>query len=208
MATHTEIKDILLTRIGWRQELGSPITVDATNLTTDSGRFFQDEHSAVTVENIRDCQSIVDIKEWDLNTKLTQLREQAVYQVLSDVFNKKDIISDEVNANIRMFDQLILLRMVIIVSEIIITSSRSNKVQRFSSAFIDKLHFDVIGSSNVRFAVTNRNYKYSMGVTSRYGVEVQEVQRFFGQQNRMLKSVTRGEAININVYPGNELPII
>lgn len=205
--THTEIKDILLTRIGWRQEISSPILVDATNLTTDSGRFFQDEHSAVTIENIQDCQRIVDISEDDLNILLTQLREQAVYQVLSDVFNKKDIIEDEINANIRMFDQVILLRMVILVSEIIITSSRSNKNQRFSDAFIDKLHFDVIGSSNVRFAVTNRNYKYSMGVTSRYGAEIFEVKRFFGQQ-KMLKSITRGEAININVYPGNELPII
>ena len=46
MASHTEIKDILLTRIGWRQELKCPITVNATNLTSDSGRFFQDEHSA------------------------------------------------------------------------------------------------------------------------------------------------------------------
>jgi hypothetical protein len=207
MATHTEIKDILLTRVGWRQELNSPITVDATNLTTDSGRCFQDEHSAVTIENIRDCQPVVDIGEDDLNAYLTQLREQSVYQVLSDVFNKKDIIEDEINANIRMFDQAILLRMVILVSEIIITSSRSNKTQRFSDAFIDKLHFDVIGSSNVRFAVTNRNYKYSMGITSRYGVEIFEVKRFFGQQ-KMLKSVTRGEAININVHPTNELPII
>ena len=207
MATHTEIKDILLTRIGWRQEIDSPITVSATNLVTDSGRFFQDEHSAVTLENIRDCQRVVDISDKNLNLYLTQLREMAVFQVLSDVFNKKDIIEDEINANIRMFDQAILLRMVIIVSEIIITSSRSNKTQRFSNAFIDKLHFDIIGSSNVRFAVTNRNYKYSMGVTSRYGVEIFEVKRFFGQQ-KMLKSITRGEAININVYPGNELPVI
>jgi hypothetical protein len=206
MATHTEIKDILLTRIGWRQEIGSTIAVDATNLTTDSGRYFQDEHSAVTIENIKACQTVVAISEANLNAYLTQLREQAVYQVLSDVFNKKDLISDEINANIRMFDQLIMLRMVIIVSEIIITSSRSNKTQRFSDAFIDKLHFDIIGSSNVRFAVTNRNYKYSMGITSRYGVEVFEVKRFFGQQ-KMLKSLTRGEAININVHPGNELPL-
>jgi hypothetical protein len=200
MASHTEIKDILLTRIGWRQEIECPITVSAPNLVTDSGRYFQDEHSAVSIENIRDCQRIQNISDADLNTYLTQLREQSVYQVISDVFNKKDINSDEINANLTMFDQVILLRMVILVSEIIITSSRSNKTQRFSNAFIDKLHFDIIGSSNVRFAVTNRNYKYSMGVTSRYGAEMYEIKRFFGQQ-RMLKSVTRGEAININVTP-------
>jgi len=204
MATHTEIKVVLLQRIGWRQEIGSPITVSAANLTTDSGRFFQDEHSAVSLTNIRDAQPLVDISDANFNTYLAQLQEQVVYQVLSDVFNKKDIIQDEVDANLTMFDQLILLRMVIVVSEIIITSTRSNKTQRFSNEFLDKLHFDVIGSSNVRFAVTNRNYKYSMGITSRYGAEVWEVKRFFGQQ-KFLKSITRGEAINIYVAPGDEL---
>ena len=123
---------------------------------------------------------------------------------ISDVFSKTDINEDEINANITMFDQVILLRMVIIVSEIIITSSRSNKTQRFSDEFINKLHFDIIGSSNVRFAVTNRNYKYSMGITSRYGAEIFELKRFFGQ-NKKLQSISRGEAVNINIYPGNEL---
>ena len=204
MATHTEIKVILLQRIGWRQEIGSPVTVSAANLTTDSGRFFQDEHTAVSLTNIKDAQPIVGISDANFNTYLAQLQEQVIYQVLSDVFNKKDIIQDEIDANLTMFDQLILLRMVIVVSEIIITSTRSNKTQRFSNAFLDKLHFDVIGSSNVRFAVTNRNYKFSMGITSRYGAEIWEVKRFFGQQ-KFLKSITRGEAININIVPGDEL---
>lgn len=204
MASHTEIKDILLTRIGWRQEIKCPITVSASNLTTDSGRFFQDEHSAVNIANIKDCQRIADISDSELNDYLGQLRSQAVYQVISDVFVKSDINADEINANPNMFDTVISLRMVIIVSEIIITSSRSNKTQRFSDEFINKLHFDIIGSSNVRFAVTNRNYKYSMGITSRYGAEIFELKRFFGQ-NKMLKSITRGEAININIHPLGEL---
>jgi hypothetical protein len=201
MASHTEIKDILLTRVGWRQEIECPIVVSAANLTTDSGRFFQDEHSAVSIENIKDAQRVPNISEENLNIYLSQLREQTVYQVISDVFNKKDINADEINANITMFDEVISLRMVIVVSEIIISSNRSNKNQRFANAFIDKLHFDIIGSSNVRFAVTNRNYKYSMGITSRYGVEVIDLKRFFGQQ-KMLQSITRGEATNINIYPG------
>lgn len=204
MASHTEIKDILLTRIGWRQEIKCPITVNATNLTSDSGRFFQDEHSAVNIDYIKDCQRIADISDKELNDYLTQLREQAVYQVISDVFVKTDINEDVINQNITMFDTVISLRMVVIVSEIIISSTRSNKTQRFSSAFIDKLHFDIIGSSNVRFAVTNRNYKYSMGITSRYGAEIFELKRFFGQ-NKKLKSITRGEATNINVFPRREL---
>ena len=206
MATHTEIKDILDSRIGWRQELGLAMTVSAANLVTDSGRYFQDEHPCVTINNIRDCQPIVDISDNDMNTYLTQLRNSVIYQVISDVYNKKDINSDEVNANITMFDNAILLRMVIAVSEIIITSTRSNKTERFSDDYINKLHFDIIGSSNVRFAVTNRNYKYSMGVTSRYGVEIFELKRFFGQ-NKMLKSITRAEATNINIDTSYELPI-
>ena len=204
MASHTEIKDILINRIGWRQEIKSPITVNATNLTTQSGRYFQDEHSAVSIHNIKDCQRVSNISDKEMNDYLGQLREQSIYQIISDVFSKTDINEDEINANITMFDQVILLRMVIIVSEIIITSSRSNKTQRFSDEFINKLHFDIIGSSNVRFAVTNRNYKYSMGITSRYGAEIFELKRFFGQ-NKKLQSISRSEAVNINIYPGNEL---
>lgn len=207
MATHTEIRDILIDRVGWRAEIGSTFPVSATNLTTNSGRFFQDEHSCVTIDNIRASQPVVNISDADLNLFLAQLKQQSVYQVISDVFQKKDIDPDPINANITMFDQAIMLRMVIIVGEMILTSVRSNKTQRFSDDYINRLHFDIIGSSNVRFAVTNRNYKWSMGVTSRYGAEIFELKRFFGQ-NRMLKSVTRGEAININIYPGNELPII
>ena len=207
MATHTEIHTIIKTRVGWKQEIDSPINVSAINLVTDSGRFFQDEHSSVTIRNIMDSQPVVDISQVNMNTILTQLRDAAVYRVISDVFKKKDIVQAVVDANETLFDEAILLQMVIMVSEIIITSSRSNKSQRFGDGFIDKLHFDVIGSSNVRFAVTNRNYKYSMGITSRYGVEINELQRFLGQ-SKMLKSITRGESTNINVIVSDELPIV
>lgn len=195
MATHTEIKDIIVNSIGWKQELDCPITVDASNLTTDSGRYFQDEHSAVTIENIKECQRIKDITEADMNTVLSDMRTSAVYKVISDVFNRSDIDKQLINANPRLFDNAILLRMVLDVSELIITTTRSNRIQRFNNDFVNKLHFDIMGNSNTRFAVTNRNYKYTMGIASRYGATVWELQRFFGT-NKGLKSVTRGVVSN------------
>lgn len=195
MATHSEIKDIIINSIGWKDELQNPITLDAANQVTDSGRYFQDEHTAVTIENIKDCQRIANISDDDMNTVLAQMRESVVYKVISDVFNRSDIQENVIRANPRIFDNAISLRMVLDVSELITTSTRSNSIQRFTKDFIGKLHFDIFGNSQTKFAVTNRNYKWSMGLSSRYGAEIWELRRFFGT-NKALKSITKGEAFN------------
>jgi len=69
--TISEAKDILVDRIGWRDDetvLG--FALSANNSTTVSGKFFQSEHSCVTLANIRDCQPIVNISESKFNSYL------------------------------------------------------------------------------------------------------------------------------------------
>lgn len=191
----SELKDILITRVGWRDDKTvEGFTLSEVNLKSDSGRHFQSEHSAVTLEHIRDCQPVPSISASDFNTYLEELRKQAVLQVLDDAF-ERDYVKD--NLIVRYptaFDSAIMLRMVIVVGELIMTSSRSNNIERISKSFASKLHYDIFREAPNKFAIRGANYNYTLGAATRYGEEIKSVQRRFGTQAGMLKTVTKGEA--------------
>ncbi len=190
--TLSEAKDILVTRIGWRDDKTVPsFTLSAANLTSDSGRVFQGEHSAVTLQNVRDCQPIDSIIEADFNTYLEDVREQIVIQVLSDVF-EKDFINDKLFDFFPTgFDNLISLRMVIWVSELIMSSVRSNRIERITDEFLGKLNYDIF-----RDPPSSGGAKYNTSATVRYGSEVVSAQRRFGSQRNLLKTITKGQVFN------------
>ena len=192
-----EAKDILKTRVGWRDDKTvSDFTLSADNLQSDSGRVFQSEHSAITLANIRDCQPVRSISEDDFNEFLSDIKEQVVLQVLSDAFER-----DYVNDNIleiypTSFDEVISLRMVIVVSELIMTSTRQNAVERFGKDFVGKLNYDIYRDAVNKFANNSANYKYSMGISSRYGFALSSIQRRFGDQRNRIKTITAGQVVN------------
>ena len=204
--TISEAKDILVDRLGWRDDKTiSGFTLSAPNLITDSGRFFQAEHSSVTLENIRDCQPIVDISEDDFNAHLVNLTEQVSYQVLSDVF-ERDFIDDNLfNLYSTSFDNVISLRTVIVVAEAIMTSTRSNRIERLGDDFIGKLNYDIFREAPNKFAIRNLNYIHSMGITTRYAMELGSVQRRFGNQRNMLRTITKGQSFRADVNETNNL---
>lgn len=190
----SETHSALVSRIGWRNDNTVPsFALSAENSTADSQRVFQSEHSAVTLENIRDCQPVKNISSADFNDYLENLRSDCVWQVLNDVFEKDYVDDDLLTLYPAAFDTCILLRMVINVSEMIMTSSRSNKVQRFTENFIGKLNYDIYRETVTKFANRAR-YKTSMGISSRYEEELVSVQRRFGNTRNMLKTITKGQA--------------
>lgn len=190
--TLSEAKDILITRLGWRDDKTvTGLTLSAPNLQTDSGRVFQAEHSSVTLQNIRDCQPIVDISEIDFNSYLVDTREQIVIQVLSDVF-EKDYIDDKLlDFYPNAFDNLISMRMTIVVAELIMSSIRSNRIERLSDSFLGKLNYDVF-----RDPPSTHTPIYNTSVMFRYGYELTSVQRKFGSQRNLLKTITKGNVFN------------
>lgn len=193
--TISEAKDLILTRIGWRDdETVMGFVLSTENSTSDSGKHFQSEHSCVTLANIRDCQPIVNINEDKFNTYLEIIREQSVIQVLNDAFEKDYINDNLLTAYPSAFDSAISLRMVVVVAELIMTNGRINKTQRFTESFVGKLNYDIFREAPNKFAIRGANYKYSMGVATRYGFEIQSVQRRFGQQRNLLKTITKGQA--------------
>lgn len=198
--TLSEAKDILKTRVGFRDDKTiEGFVLSPTNLQTDSGRVFQSEHSVVTLQNIRDCQPSARISDSDFNAYLEDLKEQVAIQVLDDCF-EKDVISDKLfTLYPRAFDTAISLRMVIVVGELIMTHTRSNKIARLTDAFIGKLNYDIFRDTVQKFANTSRSYNYSMAISTRYAVEVGEVQRRFGSQSPMLKTITKAEVSTTQV---------
>lgn len=196
--TLSEAKSILVDRIGWRDDKTVPsFTLSAPNLITNSGRFFQSEHSAVTLQNIRDCQPILSISEADFNSYLINLTEQTVIQVLGDVFENDYVNDDILTLYPTAFDDVISLRMVITVSELIMTSTRTNKIDRLTDDFIGKLNYDIFREAPNKFAIRGVNYKHSMGVSTRYGFALRVIQRRFGNQRNMLRTHTRGQAFGL-----------
>lgn len=197
MKTISEAKDILIDRLGWKDDKTvDGFVVNPTNLTTDSGRFYQDEHSAVTLNNIRESQPIIGIGVDDFNDYLTDMKRQVCYQVLSDVFEKNKINDSLFDLYPSGFDNLLSLRMVIVVSELILTSTRYNVTERYSKDFVGKLNYDIYREAPNKFAIRNVNYSHTMGIATRYDFELNSVRRRFGAQRNQLKTITKGEVYN------------
>jgi hypothetical protein len=198
--TLSEVKDILVTRIGWRDDktLGGLVSLSADNLLSDSGRNFQSEHPAVTLENIYHCQPVEKIDNAGFQEYLENLREQCVLQVLSDTFEKDYVNDSLLNLYPTAFDNAISLRMVIIVGELIMTSTRSNAIERLNKEFVGKLNYDLYREAPNKFAIRGANYQYTLGIATRYGFEISSVQRRFGQQRNMIQTITKGAVSNPN----------
>lgn len=198
--TLSEAKDILKTRIGYRDDKTvEGFVLSPDNAQSDSGQVFQSEHSAITLQNIRDCQPIARISDADFNTYLGQLKEQCVVQVLSDTFERGQLEDNLLTQYPGIFDTAIKLRMVIVVGELIMTSTRSNNIERLTDNFIGKLNYDIFRDSVQKFASTNAGYNYSMGVATRYMFEIQSLQRRLGNQRNMLKTITRAEVTTTQI---------
>jgi len=92
-----KIQSSLYGGVGFRQ---SPILkyaiVDALNLASDSGLFFQDGSGLVTIQNIKETQQAIDISDVDFNTYLKQLQESCIIEVCRKVTKgQSDFIQDK-----------------------------------------------------------------------------------------------------------------
>lgn len=193
MATLNDIKILLKNRVGFRKPIdGSFEALDADNELTSSDLVFQDAHSMVTIENIRDAQPLVGIDDTQLNTYLKNLRESNVLEVLNDVFRGQSSIDENlINSDLSVFDKAIYLRMVLKVGELIISSPRSSISTRLSSEAVNKLRLDLNGSNDGGYS--NPNLPYHLGYTSRYRREIKFLESTFNSgYGELLNTVTLG----------------
>lgn len=91
-----QVVPAMMKRLGWRQPTisGSPV-LNADNLTSASGRYFQSFHSLVTLAKIKDVVEDKDISDADFNTYLSNLQNDAILRCLNEVFRMPELIEQK-----------------------------------------------------------------------------------------------------------------
>lgn len=140
--TRLELRDLLVERVGWKADPN--YTIDAINTSSLGGRYFQDEHSFIKIENIRHLMDKVDPDLTELNVYLSDLRKQVVLLVIDEALsgstsNPIDFIGQE-----NLFDAAISKRMAMKIGELAWTTDRSNRYERIAKQFF----FDLNGDPN------------------------------------------------------------
>lgn len=93
MYNNTRVLNSLFTRVGWRQPTQSEYAILAEpNTTTKSGRYFQDVYAPISIQNIKDLQEDADISDADFNEMLVNLQKAAILDMLSAVFNNREVV--------------------------------------------------------------------------------------------------------------------
>lgn len=203
--THLELVDGIKNRVGFKSELSDDFTPVVTGSgLSESTRYFQDEHTSLTLENIRNCQpnSELDSDDALFESYLVELKRQNALKVVHDVFKQVDVIKDGILQRFpTIFDEALSLRMVIHVSEIILNSTRTNNVQRIVD-MKSTLFRDINGvksDKSVGFHTSD------IGIKARYSDELDSLKRQFSQQKR-LKSITASDyPYNYNQIKYNDL---
>ena len=89
----TAVHTALASRVGFRQPLGSGVPViNAGNILSDGGRYYQDFHSLVSIANIKATMEQPAASDSDLNTYLTNLKKAAIQRSLNGVFTGSQVI--------------------------------------------------------------------------------------------------------------------
>lgn len=99
------IKTNLSGVVGWRQPLETEFAIiDVPNLVSSSGLLFQDFHSLVTVENLKNIvpESLSDA---DFNTFISDMQKGAIVKIVQSVFQKKKPQTKALLDKLRLFDQ-------------------------------------------------------------------------------------------------------
>ncbi len=176
---HVELRDILVDRIGFKQPTNVSFTLDATTLTSDSGRYFEDEHPVVTVKNILGTTQEIATDDAGANTLLQSLVKSACIQVIGDVFEVSDIPDDILTNRENIFDDCISKRMAINVGELIINSTRSNLTELITKEIQQKIFFEVNGNEG------NKNFPTYVGLKSRYGAAIEKLKDSLQQEKAL-----------------------
>lgn len=197
----SEAHSTLKTRIGWKDDGTVPsIVLSSQTIQSDSGVYFNMAHPAITLINIYETQPLSEISSDQFNAFLIEQRDEVVRQVLNDAFEKNYLDDNLLTKHPSGFDEAIRLKMVIRIAELIMTSIRSNRTQRFTREFASKLNYDIYRESPNKFAIRGANYKETMGAATRYAFELQSLQRRFGDLRNVLRTVTKGQVNNELYY--------
>lgn len=179
--TIIETYELLKNRIGVRQSPDGSFVIDADNLQSDSGRYYQDEHTAITLKNLHATIDVVDADDATFNRVLADFRKQAVIHTVSNVFDGTSI--RDLTGYVAAFDSAISLRFAIIALETMINSTRSNLTERILKNS-NKWFYDLNGGAG------NENFPKLIGIKDRYAEEIRRLRDRFNSSSKTLDSFT------------------
>lgn len=166
-----EAKDLLIDRVGFRGE------------TSLSGKTFEAEAAIITKETIRKVQPNIQITDEDFLIYLVTLRTDTIYQVLADVYDFDKIDESDLTRRPSLFDNAISMQMLIKVSNLILSSTRSNLEEVASKRVMQKLYFDLKGNR-----VNNKessNFPITDGIEHKYRSEIIRIQNRTSNRRRL-----------------------
>ena len=172
-----ELRDSLVDRVGWKQPTISTFTVSDENKTSESGRFFQDEHAFVKLSTIHAIMEEVGADNDNLNAYLSDLRKQVVLLVVDEVFADAEINEIE---DLEVFDAAISKRMAMKIAEILVTSNRENLTKKVSKDAMRMFFIDVSGNTE------------KLNITKLYNRELERLRDHFNTDDNMLDTHTIG----------------
>lgn len=90
---YSRVMNAMLLRIGFKQPTESEFAiVNAGNLVSNSGRYYNDFHALVSASNIREIQSDANISDANFNALLESLKRAAIMRSLNGVLNVSEQI--------------------------------------------------------------------------------------------------------------------
>lgn len=95
MVNTTSIQQAFAGLVGWRQPLDPAYAiVDADNLLSSSGQYFQDISALVKVETLRNCVNYNDLTDEEFNDILRNIYTSAINKIMNALFYDNDLISN------------------------------------------------------------------------------------------------------------------
>lgn len=151
-----EIITSLTERIGFGtpQEEGFSIDIDEANSVGASKRRFSSFHALATIENIFSGIENQNPTKDEFNLIISNYRKDAVLEVLPLIMDKnQDYISSVdydaiITENIVLFDDAIGYKVAMMVLEMLISTNRSNIVERNAKLAVSNLKLEIEGFVN------------------------------------------------------------
>lgn len=155
-------------RIKWNASLDSAFDLELSeeNQKGASGKHFQSFHNLVSIDNIYASVPEIDMEQDEFNSYLTDIRMQAVLQVLSDVLEvHEDYVIDKdyseiIISNAALFDNAIGYKVAVNVLELFLSTSRSNLPERNAKLSASNLKLELEGFVNENGIMVAKGIKY------------------------------------------------
>lgn len=159
----------LVNRIGFGKPTNSlnVIISDANQIGT-SGRTFSYFHKLVTLENLYNTVSTVNMLTDDFNEYLTQLKYDSVKAVLSEILNKNILYrddfdySDTIISRPELFEDAIGYSVAISAIEQFISTTRINADERNAKFAYNMLKMDIEGLTDEDGRLRAKGLKYHL----------------------------------------------